>query len=605
MKRKILSTVMAAVLIMTGCAGGAGATTEQAQPAEETAAEAVQEEAGAETEGETAEAEGETDAATAEADAAASTDTNARIRGLSASEFEPIESENGNIVILYTNDVHCAVDKNIGYSGLEAYKKAMEEEGNAVFLVDDGDAIQGGVFGSLTKGESIINIMNDVGYDLAIPGNHEFDYGVPQFMELVQSASFPYICCNFENTETGDIVFDSYMIREIGGKRIGFVGATTPSTITSSTPAYFKNEQGEFIYDFIQSADGTEFYQGVQDAVDAVNAEGVDYTVLVAHLGVEASSSPYTSVELIHNTTGIDLVLDGHSHTEVPMEEVKNKNGENVVLTQSGTQLEAIGKVTIDQTGSIKSELVTEWDRQDEGIIEVIQNERAKFEDIIADQIAYSDFDLAAKEDGVWLVRNNESNMGDLFADALKYVTGAEIGLINGGGVRSDIPAGEIIYGDLLEVAPYSNEVCCIKCSGQVIADALEYSVHKAPDLMGGFLQVSGITFDIDLDKNAQVQVDGNKMFTGFGSEERRVSNIMVNGEPLDLEREYTVGGIKYVLMNQGDGYTIFDDCEEVELERYIIDVDALAEYMSTFGGTVPEEYADRYGQERIHFLNE
>lgn len=617
MKKRFFSAILTAALLITGCAGGTGTTGEQAKQAE-SQAEAVTDKAGAseDTPAETvaeAEAEVEAEAETSGNDAGAASAekqesaaaSSGRIRGQDASTAEPIESQNGNIVILYTNDVHCAVDTTIGYSGFYAYKKAMEEEGNAVFVVDDGDAIQGGTFGSITKGEAIIHLMNDVGYDLAIPGNHEFDYGVPRFLELTQMADFPYICCNFEDLRTGDLVFDSYVIREIGGKKIGFVGATTPKTIISSTPSYFKDENGEFIYGFMQSEDGTEFYQAVQDAVDVVNAQGVDYTILVAHLGIDEASHPYTSVDLIRNTTGIDAVLDGHSHSDVPMEEVKNKDGEEVDLTQSGAHLEAIGKLTIDASGEITSELITDWNQKDPGIIDDIAEERAVFQDQIADQIAYSDFPLAAKEDGVWLVRNNESNLGDLIADAYKNATGAEIGFANGGGIRADLDAGEITYEDVLTVTPFANEITCIKVKGQAVADFLEYTVSFAPDLFGGFPQVSGITFDVDLDKDPQTKRDTSGLFTGFESDERRVSNILVGGEPLDPEREYTVGGIKYQLIDQGDGNTLFDGAEVVDIGRYIEDVDAIAEYLSTFGGTVPEQYADRYGQERIHFISE
>lgn len=604
MKKQLIASFLIAAMIMTGCSGAAGGTKDTPEVASAAEVEEAAEQDTPEV--------GASEAGTAEqgtpevGETAGETGTTAnRIRGQSADEAEPIESQNGNIVILYTNDVHCAVDTTIGYSGLYAYKQAMIEEGNAVFLVDDGDMIQGGTFGTMTKGEAIINLMNDVGYDLAIPGNHDFDYGIPRLLELVQKAQFPVICCNFEDLRTGDLIFDSYVIREIGGRKIGFVGCTTPTTITSSTPTFFKDDSGKFVYGFMQGDNGALFYKGVQEAVDAVNEQGVDYTVLVAHLGIEEASQPYTSVDVIRNTTGIDIVLDGHSHSEVPMEEVRNKDGENVILTQSGSHLQAIGKVTIDQTGAISSELITDWNQEDPGIIEDVQKEREEFYDAISDQIAVSDFELAAKENGTWLVRNNESNLGDLVADAYRYVTGADIALANGGGIRADISAGEITYEDLLQVAPFSNEICCIKVKGQAIADVLEYSVSRAPDLFGGFLQVSGITFDVDLDQNAQAKLDQNGMFEGFESDERRVSNIMVGGEPLDLEREYTVGGIKYILMEQGDGNTVFDGAEVVDIGRHIEDVDALAEYLSTLGGTVPEEYADRYGQERIHFISE
>lgn len=630
MNKRFFAGILAAVLCMTGCAGGT-AQNNTAQSAvqgtsQENTPDAAQEEA---QQGDAASADQGTSKENAQAaaqeteqaaaqDAAQTAQASGRvIRGQSASEAEPIESQNGNIVILYTNDVHCAVDTGIGYAGLSAYKKKVEEEGNAVFLIDEGDAIQGGVFGSLTKGEAIINLMNDVGYNLAIPGNHEFDYGVERFRELAQIANFPYISCNFEDLKADDTVFDAYVIREIGGKKIGFIGVTTPETITATTPKSYQDENGDFIYSFLQGDGGTELYERIQAAVDTVNAEGVDYTFLLTHLGITESSGPYTSVNVIRNTTGIDAVIDGHSHSTVPMEMVRNKDGEQVVLTQTGSHFKAIGQMTIGQDGGIDTELITDWNQVDPEIIDAIAEERSVFEDVIADQISYSDFDLAVKEDGVMFARNNECNLGDLVADAYRYATGADIAFVNAGSIRDNIPAGEITYGDILMALPYNNELCVVKVKGEAVAEALEYAVGFAPDYFGGFPQVSGITFDVDLDKDAQVQRDENRLFVGFGSDERRVSNIMVGGEPLDPDKEYTVAGTKFVLKEQGDGFTSFADGEMADMHpadqdmfgysqgAVIIDVDAIAQYLSTMGEKVSDDYADRYGQERIHFVSE
>ena len=630
MNKRFFAGILAAVLCMTGCAGGT-AQNNTAQSAvqgtsQENTPDAAQEEA---QQGDAASADQGTSKENAQAaaqeteqaaaqDAAQTAQASGRvIRGQSASEAEPIESQNGNIVILYTNDVHCAVDTGIGYAGLSAYKKKVEEEGNAVFLIDEGDAIQGGVFGSLTKGEAIINLMNDVGYNLAIPGNHEFDYGVERFRELAQIANFPYISCNFEDLKADDTVFDAYVIREIGGKKIGFIGVTTPETITATTPKSYQDENGDFIYSFLQGDGGTELYERIQAAVDTVNAEGVDYTFLLTHLGITESSGPYTSVNVIRNTTGIDAVIDGHSHSTVPMEMVRNKDGEQVVLTQTGSHFKAIGQMTIGQDGGIDTELITDWNQVDPEIIDAIAEERSVFEDVIADQISYSDFDLAVKEDGVMFARNNECNLGDLVADAYRYATEADIAFVNAGSIRDNIPAGEITYGDILMALPYNNELCVVKVKGEAVAEALEYAVGFAPDYFGGFPQVSGITFDVDLDKDAQVQRDENRLFVGFGSDERRVSNIMVGGEPLDPDKEYTVAGTKFVLKEQGDGFTSFADGEMADMHpadqdmfgysqgAVIIDVDAIAQYLSTMGEKVSDDYADRYGQERIHFVSE
>ena len=598
MNRKLFfSIILAMTIALAGCAGSSGA----AQNSNETAQEAQDGETLNEMQTTTPEVDeapvGET--TTPEVDEAPAGETTTPEVG---------EAPAGDIVILYTNDVHCAIDDQIGYDGLSAYKKKMQDEGNAVFLVDDGDEIQGGSIGTLTKGEAIANLMNEVGYDLSIPGNHDFDYGMERYLDLVKKLKFPVISCNLTDLRGGERVFDPYVIREIGGKRIGFVGVTTPTSITTSTPVYFENEEGEFIYGFKQGSGGKLLYQAVQEAVDAVHEEGVDYTILIAHLGLHDADKPYTSVEVIQNTTGIDAVLDGHSHDLVEMEMVKNKEGREVLLTQAGYHLGAIGKVTIDNSGKIRSELIRDWNEKDRGISEQIERELEDYNEIVDKKVGVTDFKLAATDDnGSWLVRNNETNLGDLVADAYRYATGADIGLVGGGGVRATIKAGEITYNDVLMVNPFSNQMCAVKVKGQTLADALEYSVSYAPSLFGGFLQVSGITFDVDLDKDAQVQRDENGMFMGFGSDERRISNIMVGGEPLDPDKEYTVGSLNYLLLEKGDGYTMFseENVEQIDLGRYVEDAEAIVEYMDSMGGKVSDKYADVNGEGRIHFLSE
>ncbi len=513
-------------------------------------------------------------------------------------------SENDTkVAILFTNDVHCGVTDEIGYAGLAAYKKDMEDEGYEVLLVDDGDEIQGGTIGTLTKGEAIIDIMNDVGYDIAIPGNHDFDYGMKRYMELTEKMDFPVICCNLMDLQNDKTVFDPYIIKTVGGKKFAFVGVTTPTTITSSTPAYFQNEKGEFIYGFCQGNGGKNLYKAVQSAVDAANAENPDYTILIAHLGIEESDSPYMSTDVIANTTGIDAVLDGHSHSEVDMDKVKNLNGEDVVLSQAGYKLEYIGKLTIDPDGKLVTELIDDddYEKKDPEILRKIEEEEASYEEMISRVIGKTGFALmSTQEDGeTWRVRNSETNMADLVADAYRYSTGADIAIVNGGGVRANIKAGDITYEDLINVNPFSNAICMRSVTGQEIADALEYSVSFAPDDFGGFLQVSGMTFDVDLSVKPQVKLDEDGMFDGFVSDDRRVSNICIDGKPIDPKKEYSVASIEYILFNQGNGYAMFTG-DRIDLGRYLEDIDSLIEYMKSLNGEVPKDYADVGGQGRI-----
>ena len=250
-----------------------------------------------------------------------------------------------DIVILYTNDAHCGIEDGMGYQGLSAAKRALLAAGNKVLLVDNGDAVQGDTIGTLSKGEYIIDIMNKLGYDVATPGNHEFDYGMDQFNKLVEKADFDYISCNFVDKD-GNPVLKPYVIKEADGVKIAFVGISTPKTITTSTPTYFQDGNGNYIYGFMQDDTGEKLYAAVQSAVDAARKEGAKYVIAMAHLGIETDCQPWTSSDVIVNTSGIDVVLDGHSHSTIAGDIVKNKEGKDVILTSTGTKLANIGCLT-------------------------------------------------------------------------------------------------------------------------------------------------------------------------------------------------------------------------------------------------------------------
>ena len=263
-----------------------------------------------------------------------------------------------DIVILYTNDVHCGVDDNIGYAGLALYKKEMQAQTPYVTLVDAGDAIQGAPIGTLSDGGYIVDIMNQVGYDFAVPGNHEFDYGMTRFLELSGKLNCGYYSCNFMNLATGASVFAPYKMFDYGDTQVAFVGVSTPESFTKSTPTYFQDANGNYLYGFCEDESGQALYNQVQVSVDAATAQGADYVILVAHLGNEGTSSQWTSEAVIKNTSGVDAVIDGHSH-ETYDKTFPNKNGEQVVVTQTGTKLSNIGKMTIKPDGTITTEMVT------------------------------------------------------------------------------------------------------------------------------------------------------------------------------------------------------------------------------------------------------
>ena len=523
-----------------------------------------------------------------------------------------------DLVVLFTSDVHCGYNQGWGYAGLYAVKEALSKD-HHVLLVDNGDATQGEPIGTITEGEAIIDLMNVTGYDLAIPGNHDFDYGMERFFELIEKANFPYISCNFN--KSGELIFAPSLMKEFDGVKIGFVGVTTPTTIRSSTPKYFQDENGEFIYGFMQDQDGTAVYTAIQNAVDQLRADGASYVILLAHAGNEEEVTPWKYSDLIANTTGINALLDGHSH-DTDQVVMQNKDGEDVVRSACGTKLEGIGALTITTDGKISSELYT-WDASipaptllglENPAAEACAAEATQLDEKLQDVVAHSAVDLlitdptAVSEEGkpIRIVRRAETNLGDLCADAFLNQAGdADIAIVNGGGVRVTIPAGDITLNNILLVHPFGNYLAVIDVTGQQLLDALEWSVHSVPGEFGGFMQVSGLTFEFDPTLPSPCVLDENQMF-GHVDEamERRVRNVQVGGEPLDPEKVYRLAGTDYVLLNSGDGYTMFHDATVVR-ENVKLDNQVLIDFMTgTLGGVVGEEYANPYGQGRIVSVN-
>ncbi len=521
--------------------------------------------------------------------------------------------ENGDVYVLFTSDVHCGIDKGFGYAGLQAIKEKLESEGNKIILVDDGDSIQGDSIGTLTKGDAIIDLMNALHYDVAIPGNHEFDYGMDTFLALTEKAEFPYISCNFN--KNGKLVFDPYIIKEVNGIKIAFVGVTTPATMTSSSPVHFQNDKGEFIYGFMQDDDGTSLYAAVQDAVDDARAEGADLVYVMAHTGNEAECEPWTYADIISNTNGIDVYLDGHSH-DTDQIVMQNKDGVDVTRSAVGKNLNSIGYSHISAEGEVLETGIWSWTNdidlqsvfpvENEISVKVRETEE-KIDEVRNEVIATSDVDLVIYDpvekdlsgNPLRISRVSETNSGDFCADALRYQGDADVGIINGGSIRDGIEKGDVTYGDIIDVQPYGNELCVIRVTGQQLMDALEWGARSLPGESGSFLQVSGISFEIDTSIDSSCTEDENSMFTGV-SGERRVQNVMVGDEPIDPEKEYTLAGFNYILEDDGDGYTMFDDCEVV-MDKVKLDNQVLMDYINdTLGGKIGNEYADMNGQGRI-----
>ncbi len=519
-----------------------------------------------------------------------------------------------DLVILFTSDVHCGVDQGWGYAGLYAMKEGLSRK-NHVLLVDDGDALQGEPVGTKTRGESIVNIMNTLRYDVAIPGNHDFDYGVDRFFELTWRANFPYISCNFNRN--GELLFRPWLMKEVDGVKIAFVGVTTPMTPRSSTPKYFMNEAGEYIYRFMENEPAEKLYEAVQKSVDEARAEGAAYVILLAHLGNETECIPWTYADVLSHTSGIDAMLDGHSH-DTDQVVMKNKDGKDVVRSACGTKLAHIGALTITPSGEISSKLYS-WNQEiDAPTLLNLQNPaadavRAETEVLyekLAEVVATSTVDLVLydpvekTQDGksVRIIRKKETNLGDFIADAyLDQAGDADIAFINGGGIRAEIGKGDVTLNDILRVHPYGNYLTVIRVTGQQVLDALEWSVHAMPGEFGGFNHVAGLTYEVDYSLPNPCKEDQNAMFDHVDEAmERRIRNVRVQGRPLDPNATYKLASHDYQLLNNGDGYTMYKGCEVLQ-ESVKLDNQMLIDFITgTLNGRIGEGYEDPYGQGRF-----
>lgn len=512
----------------------------------------------------------------------------------------------GDIVILYDNDVHCAVD---GYANMAALKADMKEKTDYVSVVSNGDFVQGATIGAISQGEYIVRIMNKVGYDVVTLGNHEFDYQVNQLTSLISMLNSKVVSCNFIDLRNNKPVYKGYTILTYGDTKVAFVGITTPESITKSTPTYFQNEKGEYNYDFCSDSTGKALYKCVQATVNAAKKDGADYIVALAHLGDEGVEARWTNESVIKNTTGIDVMLDGHSHSTFASKTMLNKKGEKVIVSSTGSKFDNIGKLLITKKGKISTQLVSleSYTKKDEVVNNYIESIKGKYNSVISKKIGETTIDLTTLDVNTnqRAVRSAETNLGDFCADALRIVLGADVAIMNGGGIRANIAKGTVTYNDLLSVFPWSNMGCIVEASGQEIKDALEMGAKNYPEESGGFLQVSGITYEINSSIPSSVKVDDKGMFVSVNGE-YRVQNVKVLNkstgkyEDLDLKKTYTLAGINYTLKSAGDGFTMFQD-NKILKDEVAVDNEILITYLTKhLNGVVGEEYSNPAGQGRI-----
>lgn len=496
------------------------------------------------------------------------------------------------VVILYENDVHCEVN---GYSKLSALKSKLKEENDYVGVVSVGDYVQGGSLGVISQGEYIVNLINKVGYDALTLGNHEFDYKLDRLNELIGMMNTKPICCNF-NKIGEEAYFKPYSIVSYGDVDVAYIGVTTPETLTSTTSTQFKDENGNFVYTFNYN----NICDVVQKNVDEVLEKGADYVIALTHVGYEPDFDIFDITDLIGNTSGIDVVLDGHSHSVIENMTVINKEGEEVILTSTGTKFQNIGKLTIENntitTELIKTEKLYETDENIDAYIELINEEYKEIGNRIIGETLQ---DLLFKDaDGNRLVRKEETNLGDFCADAYYNVTGADIAYVNGGGIRASINKGNVTFNDLLNVNPYNNSALVCKLTGQKVKDFLETSLRFYPLEDGSFPHVAGITFTVDTTIPSSVVVDENGLFISVNGEYRvrdiKVFNRETNEyEDLDLQKEYTFASHNYFIIDLGGGMTMFKDAEIVK-DYGILDVEILELYITEYlNGVIGEDYSE------------
>ena len=512
--------------------------------------------------------------------------------------------DKSDVTILYTNDVHTYIDKQspkLTYAAIADLKQSYQNAGKDVLLVDAGDHVQGTAYGSMDEGASIIKLMNAAGYDVATPGNHEFDYGMDRAKAIMKEADFPYLSCNWVDLRTTLRVLPSVKVFVRGGRRIAFVGVTTPETFTKSTPAYFMDKaQRKYIYDIQGGEDGKKLYDAVQKAIDKAKLLA-DVVIGLGHLGVDPSSSPWTSEEVIAHTSGFDAFIDGHSHTVMENKQVQDASGKAVTLTQTGSYFANVGEMTIAADGTITTKLIPTHEGMDAGIAAMQTSWVNTVDDMLGEKIAVgdSDFYVSDPATGKRRIRSAETNLGDFVADGIyTYFNEVEklhcdVAIMNGGGIRADVPAGDWSFKTCKQISPFGNVACLMSVTGKQIQDALEFAARFAGEggkENGGFLQVAGATYEIHTDIPNTVQTDEKNVWIGSATGTPRVQNVKIYDKasgsylPLDPGATYALAGMNYTLRNLGDGFAMFDGAELIKdyvSEDYLV----MSTYAMIFDG--------------------
>ena len=515
-----------------------------------------------------------------------------------ADEPKPL---NGKTVILHTNDVHGSIEL---YAKVAAMKGDYEAQGAQVILADAGDYSQGTVYVSLEKGKNAVTMMNLAGYDVATIGNHEFDYGYAQLKSNLNSAAFDVVCANV--LQDGNPVFDAYTMINKGGVQVAFVGLETPEAQTKANPALIQG---------LTFLAGDEMYAAVQTQVDAARTAGADIVIVLTHLGVDSSSEPNTSYDLYEKVTGIDFIIDGHSHT------VMTKGPEGEPIQSTGTALNNIGVITIDNaTKKIESnELIPIWHTEEVDGDNVTVYDYTKSDETVANDakaiidLIDADYDQKFAESAVDLNgakapgnRTEETNLGDLITDAMMWAIKTKapgvdmtnaVAITNGGGIRAPIAKGDITKKDVNTVLPFGNTLAVVYVKGSELLEALEASTYCTPKSLGGFPQFAGMEVEL----NTACEYDANDTTypgsTYFGPKSiNRITIKTVNGKAFDKDATYAVITNNFLAAG-GDTYYAFA-AAQTQFDTGLPLDEILMEYITVeLNGVVTDKYAAPQGR--------
>ena len=524
-----------------------------------------------------------------------------------------------DIVILHINDVHCGLNNTVGYDGFALYRDELKKKYKNIISVDVGDHIQGGSIGAISNGEGIIKLMNKIEFNVSILGNHEFDYGVEQMFKLGNNISSRYICSNFFYRKNKTRVYNPYKIIEVANKKIGFIGVLTPLTFSKTYLSTIRDGNNEPIYDLLSGNNGKDLYEEVQKNVDDLKAQNVDYVILLTHLGMTVEE--YTSDGLLSNLKNVDAILDGHTH-KIYNTTTKDKDNKNIPIAQTGTKLETIGQLIIKSDGSFDSKIIYEVPEPDDKTValnltrskqprwvskivnEYINDTYDEYSKELNQLIGHSNFSFIIRPENTTdsksvYCRYRECTLGDLISDAIKDATKAEIAILNGGSVRNSLLEGNLTSGQVIDVLPWYNNILAKKVTGQMLLDALEFGVRNLPNSAGGFPQVSGISFDVNIGVKSIANADADGMFLNVTGE-RRVSNVKVNGQDLNLSRLYNISLDEFI-GSGGDGYSMFTNLVPYYESMYT-DTDSFMYYIKdSLKGEIPDEYKELQGRINIY----